>query len=124
MKLGLTTGLIAVSAVLIGASSFHLTLIDSRPKEDAALAEPPTEIWLRFNEPLDIGKCGIGVRGPTGAVELAKPVLTDSVSMSAKISAVLEPGEYTVSWLGTPLNDHAVRGRYKFTVGEDGAIRR
>ncbi|UCD25195.1 MAG: copper resistance protein CopC [Gemmatimonadota bacterium] len=124
MKLGLTAGLIAVSAVLVGASSFHLTLIDSRPKEGAVLAESPPEIWLRFNQPLDIGKCGIGVRGPTGAVELAKPALADSVSMSAKFSATLAPGEYTVSWLGTPINDHAVRGRYKFTVGEDGAIRR
>ena len=122
MRLGLPIGLVAASAVLVGASSFHLTLIDSKPKEDAVVAESPSEIWLRFNEALDVTKCGIGVRGPNGTVELGKVTLTDSVSMSAKISAPLPPGEYTVSWLGTPLEDHAVRGRYKFTVGEDGEI--
>ena len=119
MKRGLTLGLLAASAVLIGASSFHLTLIDSKPREDAVVAESPSEIWLRFNEALDVTKCGIGVRGPNGTVELAKVTLTDSVSMSAEIPTPLPPGEYTVSWLGTPLADHAVRGRYKFTVGED-----
>jgi len=82
------------------------------------MAESPSEIWLRFNQPLDVAKCGVGVRGPNGAVELAKVVLTDSVSMSAKIPTALPPGEYTVSWLGTPIDDHAVRGRYKFTVGD------
>ena len=119
MKRGLTLGLLAASAVLIGASSFHLTLIDSKPREDAVVAESPSEIWLRFNQALDVTKCGIGVRGPNGTVELAKVTLTDSVSMSAEIPTPLPPGEYTVSWLGTPLADHAVRGRYKFTVGED-----
>jgi len=122
MKLGLTVGLLVVSTALVGASSFHLTLIDSKPREDAVVAESPSEIWLRFNEALDVTKCGIGVRGPNGAVELTKVTLTDSVSMSAKILAPLAPGEYTVSWLGTPLNDHAVRGRYKFTVGENNEI--
>ena len=120
MRLSLPIGLVAASMVLSGAISFHLTLIDSKPREDAVVAESPSEIWLRFNEALDVTKCGIGVRGPDGAVELAKVALTDSVSMSAKIPAALPPGEYTVSWLGTPLDDHAVRGRYKFTVGEDG----
>jgi copper transport protein len=122
MRLGLPIGLVVASTVLIGASSFHLTLIDSKPREDAVVAESPSEIWLRFNQALDVTKCGIGVRGPKGAVELAKVTLTDSVSMSANIPAALPPGEYTVSWLGTPLDDHAVRGRYKFTVGEDGEM--
>jgi len=120
MKLGLTITVLATAAVVAGASPFHLTLIDSKPREDAVVTESPSEIWLRFNEELDVTKCGIGVRGPNGAVELAKVTLTDSVSMSAKIPEPLAPGEYTVSWLGTPLNDHAVRGRYKFTVEEDG----
>jgi methionine-rich copper-binding protein CopC len=122
MKFGLTITVLAAAAVFAGASPFHLTLIDSKPKEEAVLTESPSEIWLRFNEPLDVAKCGIGVRGPAGAVELGEVVLTDSVSMSAKIPTTLPPGEYTVSWLGTPINDHAVRGRFKFTVGEGGVI--
>ena len=103
MKLGRTVTVLAAAAVFAGASPFHLTLIDSKPKEDAVMAESPSEIWLRFNQPLDVAKCGVGVRGPNGAVELAKVVLTDSLSMSAKIPTALPPGEYTASWLGTPI---------------------
>jgi methionine-rich copper-binding protein CopC len=116
MKLGLAVTTLAAAAIFLGAAPVHLTLIDSNPKEDALLAESPDQIWLRFNESLDVAKCGIGVRGPEGAVELAKVELVDSVSISAKVLSPLSPGQYTVSWLGTPVNDHAVRGRYKFSV--------
>jgi methionine-rich copper-binding protein CopC len=119
MRLGITLTLVAASLASAGAAYVHLTLIDSRPKEASVIAESPPEIWLRFNQRLDLSKSSIAMRGPGGAVKLDKPVAPDSLAMSAKLKESLGPGEYTVSWLATPYEDHAVRGRYKFTVREN-----
>jgi methionine-rich copper-binding protein CopC len=116
MRLGRTAGLIAVSLSLLGAGYWHLTLVDSRPREDAVVTESPTEIWLRFNQQPDVEQSGISIRGPGGAVKLEKVRLADSLSLSAKVLDSLEPGDYTVSWLAAPHDDHGIRGRYKFTV--------
>ena len=116
MRFGMTLALVATSLTLSGATYVHLTLVDSRPKEASVIAESPSEIWLRFNQRLDISKSSIAVRGPGGAVELEKPLAPDSLALSAKLLESLAPGDYTFSWLATPYEDHAVRGRYKFTV--------
>lgn len=116
MKPGRAVGLIAVTLMLVGAGYWHLTLVDSRPKEDAVVAESPAEIWLRFNQAPDLEQCGISVRGAGGTVRLEAVELADSMALSAKVIDTLEPGEYTVSWLAAPHDDHGVRGRYKFTV--------
>jgi methionine-rich copper-binding protein CopC len=116
MKLGGAVGLIAASFLLLGAGYLHLELVDSRPKEDEVVTEPPVEIWLRFSQPPDVEQSGISVRGPGGAVGLDEVTLADSLSLAAKILDSLESGEYTVSWRAAPHDDHAVRGRYNFTV--------
>jgi methionine-rich copper-binding protein CopC len=109
-------GVLATSALMVAAGSFHLTLVDSRPRQDAVVAESPPEIWLLFNEPPDLSRCGISVRGPAGTVELAPLEAPDSLAISAKIRGELAPGEYTVAWLATSLDDHSIRGRYRFTI--------
>lgn len=120
MKLRGAVGLIAVSLLLSGASYLHLELVDSRPKEDEVVTEPPVEIWLRFSQPPDVQQSGISVSGPGGAVRLDNVTLADSLSLSAKIFDSLESGEYTVSWRAAPHHDHAVRGRYRFNVEGSG----
>lgn len=116
MRDGLTVGLVSLALMSTAAVGAHLTLVDSRPKEGAVLSQSPKEVWLRFNQRLDVPNSTIAVRGPAGAVALADVSAPDSLSLSAEFVAPLEPGEYTVSWLGTPYEDHPVRGRYKFTV--------
>jgi len=115
MKLGSVVGLIAASCML-GAGYWHLDLVDSRPKADQVVTESPTEIWLRFNQAPDLAQSGISLMGPGGAERLEDVALADSVSLSSKVVDALEPGEYTVSWRAAPHDDHAVRGRYRFTV--------
>jgi methionine-rich copper-binding protein CopC len=123
MKLGATLTLSVATLMLTGAAYMHLTLVDSRPKEGATVAESPTNIWLRYNQRPDVSRSGISVRGPDGAVALGKAEQADSLSLSAKVMMALEPGEYTVSWLAAAYDDHAIRGRYKFTVEADGGPR-
>ena len=123
MRAVILVGLIASGAALASARPMHLTLVDSRPRDDAVVTEPPTQIWLRFNEPVDLARCGISVRGPGGGVRLGPVALDDSVSITAAVLESLEPGEYTVSWLAAAPDDHPVRGRYSFTVEAAGRRR-
>jgi methionine-rich copper-binding protein CopC len=108
--------LIAVSCLLTGAGYWHIELTDSRPTEDAVVTASPTEIWLRFDVPPDLEQSGIALLGTSGIVQLDEVALVDSVSISAKITGPMEPGEYIVSWRAAPLDDHGSRGRVKFTL--------
>ena len=121
MNRGRSLAGIAVGVVVLGAGSMHLDLIDSRPKQDEVVAEPPTEIWLRFNAPPDVQQSGISLRGPGGGVRLDTVRLADSLSLSARILDPLRPGDYTVAWLAAPHDDHGIRGRYRFTVAGAGS---
>ncbi len=110
--------LLCCCLVTISASTKHLTLVDSSPKQDEVLAEAPTQILLRFNEVLDLAQCGISLRGSDGAIDLGELTLPDSVSVSAPVTGSMADGEYRVSWIASAKDDHAVRGRYSFTVSE------
>lgn len=101
------------------ATTLHLTLVDSSPKPDAVLTQPPREIVLRFNERLDTVRRAISLRGPAGAVALGRVrAAPDTMSMMAAVLDTLAPGEYTISWLAAGAAEgHApIRGRQRFTV--------
>jgi len=112
--------LLLLATVLLGARTLvHLEVKASFPGADAILEEPPGEIWLEFTAVPDAARSSFSVRGPAGHVAL------DSIRAGAKpevlTAAVIGPmpaGTYTVSWVGAPLGDHTVRGRFAFRVGE------
>ena len=115
-----TLGLIVLLAGALAlpvAARLHLTLVDSSPREDAVLAEPPREIVLKFNESLDPERRAVSLRGPAGPVAMG-PVrsVADTLAFAANINATLAPGTYTVSWLAASPNDPTIRGRYSFSV--------
>lgn len=106
-----------VALGLIGWKAFHLELTDSFPKADEVLKTSPAEVWLEFSVVPDLARTSFSVRGPAGKVDLA-PIAAGSSpkTLKAKVNAPLGNGEYTVSWVGAPLDDHTVRGRFSFTV--------
>ena len=108
--------LIAVSCLLTGAGYWHIDLTDSRPQEDEVLSASPSEIWLRFSVAPDLEQSGIALLGTSGMIQLDEVALADSVSISAKVTGAMEPGEYIVSWRAAPHDDHGTRGRFKFKV--------
>lgn len=108
--------------LLAGAwTVFHIELTDSMPNADQVLAEAPQEIWLKFSVTPDAPRSSFSVHGPDGSVAL------DSIRwdgekeptvLRAKVKGEMVPGAYTVSWAAAPLEDHAVRGRFGFSIGK------
>jgi methionine-rich copper-binding protein CopC len=112
------SALLAVLPLTLAAAlPMHLELVDSYPKEEQVLTESPAEIWLRFSVAPDMEQTSFSVRGPDGSVELGTIAVGDaSEVIRATVTGELGAGEYTLSWVGAPPDDHAVRGRYTFTV--------
>lgn len=112
---------LASVTVLVGWSPFHIELNASFPEADQEMSESPAEMWLEFSVPTDLERSSFSVRGPEGSVDLGEVSIGDSPSiLRADVMAALAPGKYTVSWVAAPMDDHAVRGRYAFTVASSG----
>lgn len=111
--------LLALST-LAGWTLVHLELKSSFPAADQALESPPAEIWLEYSVVPDMERSSFSVRGPAGIVALdsiragEKPEV-----LKAAVKGPMPAGAYTVSWVGAPMGDHAVRGRFTFRVGGD-----
>jgi methionine-rich copper-binding protein CopC len=109
---------IAASLLLVGWTAFHLELWDSFPDDGEALTEAPTEIWLEFSVVPDMEQTSFSVRGPDGNVTLSDMSAGESPEIvRADVEGTMPPGEYTLSWVGAPMDDHTVRGRFGFSVG-------
>ncbi|MDP2955815.1 MAG: copper resistance protein CopC [Longimicrobiales bacterium] len=112
---------VAAVALFLAAVAWtvpHLDLVDSHPKPDQALAAPPTEVWLKFSTAPDLVRSTFSLQGPAGAVELGAVAAGSAPEiLRAEVKGPVVPGSYTVSWVGVPPGEHAVRGRFTFTVG-------
>lgn len=112
------SALLAVLPLALAAAvPMHLELVDSYPEEAQVLTDSPAEIWLRFSVAPDMEQTSFSVRGPDGSVDLGEIAAGDEAEViRATVVGELEAGEYTLSWVGAPPDDHAVRGRYTFSV--------
>jgi len=110
---------LAGALLLAGWTAFHLELAASFPEADQSLAEAPAEIWLEFSVMPDMERSSFSVRGPDGKVDLGEISVGDTPEVvRADVVGAMPPGSYTLSWVGAPMEDHAVRGRFTFSVGE------
>jgi methionine-rich copper-binding protein CopC len=116
---------LAAIVLLVGWIPFHLELEASYPEADAALEEAPSQIWLRFSVEPDMERTSFSVRGPQGTVELgAISTGEEAEIIVAQVGGEMPAGNYTLSWIGAPLDDHTVRGRFNFSIeGADSASR-
>ena len=117
-------GLIAMPLLLGAWTLFHIELVDSLPKADQVLDAAPQEIWLKFSTNPDTARSTFSIRGPAGGVDLGEVVMDaedDPTVLRAVWEGEVPPGSYTVSWVAAPMEDHAVRGRFSFTIGSDGS---
>ena len=106
-------------AGILGAAAppLHIELVASAPAADSTVTQSPDELRLWFSAPLDVARSGAGLRGPDGSVKLgAAAGAEDPKVLVVPILDPLGPGTYTVSWTAAPLEDHGVRGRFRFTV--------
>ena len=117
-------GLIGMPLLLGAWTLFHIELVDSLPRADQVLDAAPKEVWLEFSTNPDTARSTFSIRGPAGGVDLGEVVMDaedDPTVLKAVVEGEMPPGAYTVSWVAAPMEDHAVRGRFSFTIGSDGS---
>jgi copper transport protein len=106
--------------LLLGAWTVrHIEVRESLPKENQVLAESPQEIWVKFNVPPDTSQSTFTVRGPAGSVALDTirwDPEVDPTVLRAKVEGQVPEGDYIISWIAAPIDDHGGRGRIPFSI--------
>lgn len=98
----------------------HATLLEMEPAENVVAQDPPSELILRFNEPIEHDLAMVTVYDWNG-----KPVFSGNsdgdIEKAPKMEfslPELEQGTYTVKWDVVSADGHPVSGSYAFSVGE------
>lgn len=99
-----------------GQALAHGLLVQTAPAADAAVAQPPVEISLNFNENIEARFSGIDLVGPDGAIVATGEITVDDKNMVAPVLGSLVPGVYQVDWHVLSADGHKVKGSYRFEV--------
>jgi copper transport protein len=119
MRRALVTGVVAVGALALPAiAAGHVTLTSASPSTQSTVEAPPTEIRLRFNQPVTITSQSIQVLAPDGTVlsGTARTVENDRVVI-APVSGLSKGSAYTVRWRVSGQDGHSPAGVFTFGVG-------
>jgi copper transport protein len=116
-------GVLVVSAALgigaAGSAAAHPTLLFTDPAADTAVPVAPQAITLMFNEPVTIGSDAVvvldkdGRAMPIGAATTAR----GGQLVTARPTAPLPPGSYTVRWRAIGTDGDLVEEEFRFGVG-------
>ena len=106
---------LALSLLLTAPVLAHAELVESTPEDGAALATSPTEVELRFSEPLIADRSSFRLVGPEGDMGTGE-VTSDNGRVMTLSGLDLAPGAYEVRWTAATDDGHIERGRLDFTV--------
>lgn len=116
--------LTAIFTMLINpaSASAHAVMVASAPGGWQFLDSSPSEVSLRFTEPVDVGLANIKLINPRGkeVTGLGAPQHPDGKpdSVSVRIPETLANGTYTVAWRVVSADTHPVQGAFTFSVRE------
>ena len=101
-----------------GTALAHVTHVDSEPVTQSRVDRPPTEVRLRFNEPVTITSNAVEVLAPNGTV-LSGTARTedDGRVVVAPVSRLRFGQGYTVRWRVIGEDGHSPAGVFTFGVG-------
>jgi copper transport protein len=114
--------LLALASLLPSPAAAHLSLLSSEPADGVHLTTVPSEIRLRFSEPVELAFTRLELLGPDGTpVELSEPGVAPGEPnvLVVRIEGSVAPGPHTIAWRTTSADGHPVRGRIGFTVDEE-----
>ncbi len=117
--------LLLAAAALLGAepAGAHAMLLESDPADGAVLAQSPSMVLLRFDEPVTLAKVEIldSTGKPAGGTIT---VMAQDAELHLHIPAALADGTYLLSYHVTSLDSHPVGGTIVFSIGtpSSGAI--
>jgi copper transport protein len=109
---------VAVALALPGSAAAHVTLDSSEPATQSRLEEAPTEVRLRFTQPVTITSKAVLVLAPDGTVLSGTPATEDDgYVVVAPVSGVSAGQGYTVRWRVIGDDGHSPAGVFTFGVG-------
>ena len=123
-RLAALLGLSAVWVLLLCAPALaHARLLETYPPEDATLAQPPEQVQLRFNEPIEAEFSPLKVSDEQGnrMDEDNARISSDDARVLLIDLKELPQGSYTVEWRVTSADGHPVNGTYRFAVNSSAA---
>jgi methionine-rich copper-binding protein CopC len=115
-------GLAVLLAALVGsaaAAEAHARLMQTTPADGSTVAAP-TEIRLKFDEPVETGLSGLDLATAAGgkiATGAAAEDPADAASLVIPVADALKAGAYKVHWHAVSDDMHKVQGDFTFTVG-------
>jgi copper transport protein len=119
VKFRVGVGAVVLAALAAPGTAFaHVTLIGSEPVTQSRVDTPPTEVRLRFNQPVTVTSNAIEVLAPDGTV-LSGTTRTegDGYVVVAPVSRLAEGDGYTVRWRVIGEDGHSPAGVFTFGVG-------
>jgi methionine-rich copper-binding protein CopC len=112
-------GLSSVWLVLLCAPALaHARLLETDPANGATLSQPPKQVQLRFNEPIEAEFTPVKVLDQQGNRvdrDDAQVASDDARTVTADLKE-LSKGTYTVQWRVISADTHPVNGSYEFSV--------
>jgi copper transport protein len=108
----------AAALILPGSALAHVTLISSQPITQSRVDTPPTEVRLRFSQPVTITSNAVQVLAPDGTV-LSGTARTEDEGyvVVAPVSRLVDGKGYTVRWRVIGEDGHSPAGVFTFGVG-------
>lgn len=114
----LAASTLVVALLVPGTAAAHVTLQDAEPATQSRLDTAPTEVRLRFNQPVTVTSGAIRVLAPDGTL-LSGVARTeeDGHVVVAPVSRIESGQGYTVRWRVIGDDGHSPGGVYTFGVG-------
>ena len=117
--LGMLIAMAVLGLCAAGTAAAHPTLLFTDPAADTAVPIAPQAITLVFNEPVTIGADAIVLLDKNGRTVPTETATTarGGQALTARPTAPLPPGSYTVRWRATGTDGDLVEEEFRFGVG-------
>ena len=110
------SGALLALLLTVASADAHSLLLESSPAANSALAAPPAELRLRFNNRIEKRLSRLRLVSEHGeARDLALAIDGAADWLTAPVPAIA-PGRYRVEWQVLSTDGHVVSGRFTFTV--------
>jgi len=117
----LAFGALVVAMVVVVATpaSAHATLLTTEPQNGGVYDTPPSQVKLRFDEPVEVSLGGIRVfSSDRDRVVTGSPEHPDGNQSEVAVSLPkLDNSTYVVTWRVISSDSHPIEGAYTFQVG-------
>ena len=120
----LAAALAVLLLVLAPPASAHATVVSTTPGDGQVLGTAPTQVSVRYDEPVEMQFGALRVFSPSGArvddgTPRHPPGRGDTVEVGLRTG--LAHGTYTVAWHVISADSHPVSGAFTFSVGAPSA---